>query len=296
MSIFFKNLANVSLLLQRQVSVWVVITVTSMIAVPPAYAWPGGIGGSFKGIIPDTGNVVCKNLTTSETVNIPITPDAGIWDCKEAGLVVNPTDQIKMTINVQGPLKSGLDADSAAESCQAIHKRFPNLLTDVYWVSKGAFPPVQVFCDMATAGGGWQVLFRGDDPSQWSKTFGTPGTGKWGVDKTGVPSTIRQLRFTRVATGAALTIPITADKIYSCSAVNSTYFWNGTNIDAYNGLHLGITNNVSIVKTGYVYVGSPCAHYNHGWGFGHRGWQDDHQGWGWNSKDLGPTVFMISVR
>ena len=270
--------------------------IISVLTVSPAFAVVGGIGGSYNGVIPEAGNILCKNLTTSQEVNIAIVPGARNWDCKEAGLLINPTDEVAMTVDMQGSIRNGLTANTAAGSCQVIHKRFPSLPTGAYWVSKGVLPAVKVYCDMTTAGGGWQVLFRSDDPANWGKTFGVPGIGEWGIDKSGVPVAISQLRFSRVDTGAALTIPITASQIYTCSAVNGTYNWNGSKFNTYNGLHLGIATNTPITKTGYIYVGSPCAHYNRGWGFGHRGWQDDKQGWGWNSVDLGPTVFMISVR
>jgi len=62
-------------------------------------AVPVSVGGSVTGISPN--RVVCKNLTTGQTV--VITDHATSWDCKEAGLLVTPGNIVTQTIT--GPAK-----------------------------------------------------------------------------------------------------------------------------------------------------------------------------------------------
>jgi hypothetical protein len=60
-------------------------------------------GGSVIGISPRTGKVTCRNLTTRKTVKITIPDGVHSWDCERAGLVINPGDEIRMTVTVTGP-------------------------------------------------------------------------------------------------------------------------------------------------------------------------------------------------
>jgi hypothetical protein len=61
------------------------------------------IGGSVTGMSPQTGKVTCRNMTTKKTVRIIIPHGGRSWDCEQAGLIVNPGDEIRMTVTVKGP-------------------------------------------------------------------------------------------------------------------------------------------------------------------------------------------------
>jgi hypothetical protein len=64
---------------------------------------PGGVGGSVTEMSPTTGKVTCRNLTTKKMVKITLPAGVRQWDCEQAGLVVNPGNNIKQTITVTGP-------------------------------------------------------------------------------------------------------------------------------------------------------------------------------------------------
>lgn len=66
--------------------------------VPPAPP----LSGTLKGMIPSTGKVVCKNITTIQSVTIPITKGLRTWNCPDAGLVVNAGDKVQVTTNITG--------------------------------------------------------------------------------------------------------------------------------------------------------------------------------------------------
>ena len=193
-------------------------------------------------------------------------------------------------------IADGLSSGTAAKSCNSIHTGFPDFPSGTYWTTSGLGLPLQVYCDMSTDGGGWLVIYRSSDPGKWGTAFGTPGIGEWGIAAEDLPKDFDQLNFSRAATGDSKTIPITPSKLFSCSAVDAEYFWNGTLNGAYNALHLGISDRGGMGGVGYVVVGAPCNWDRRGWGFGHRAWQDDRQGWGWDSVDLGRTVFAIAIR
>jgi hypothetical protein len=192
----------------------------------------------------------------------------------------------------------GLSADTPAASCLAIHQRDVGAGDGAYWVGRTQGAPVRVYCDMTADGGGWQVLFHGKNPRKWATRFGDPGGEEWGVDETGVPADISELRLKRKDTDQRRIIPMTNAALYDCSAVDDKYIWNGTASESYAAVGLGISTVKSNYPppVGYVLSGMPCNNDHKSFGFGHRAWIDDHQGWGWNSLDLGPTSFQIAVR
>jgi outer membrane protein assembly factor BamB len=61
------------------------------------------VGGAVTGMSPMTGKVTCRNLTTKKNVKITLPVGVRLWDCEQAGLVVNPGDKIKQMITVTGP-------------------------------------------------------------------------------------------------------------------------------------------------------------------------------------------------
>ena len=61
------------------------------------------LGGSVTGMSPTTGRVTCRNLTTKKTVRITMPVGGRSWNCEQAGLVVNPGDEIQQTMTVIGP-------------------------------------------------------------------------------------------------------------------------------------------------------------------------------------------------
>jgi len=63
----------------------------------------GNVGGSVTRMGPTMGRVICRNVTTRETVKIKIPAGVRTWDCEQAGLVVNPGDKIKQLMSVTGP-------------------------------------------------------------------------------------------------------------------------------------------------------------------------------------------------
>jgi|GEM_PF-2548829 len=60
------------------------------------------VGGSVTGMSPTRGTVTCRNVTTMKTVKIEILAGVKTWNCEQAGLVVNPGDEIKQSMSVTG--------------------------------------------------------------------------------------------------------------------------------------------------------------------------------------------------
>lgn len=143
----------------------------------------------------------------------------------------------------------------------------------------------------------WVILFQGSDPSKWGLTSGTPGIGEWSLGPECLPTNVDQLRLTKVEGGESLIIPMSASGVFSCGDVGGGWCWDGTGTFGFNARHVCITTAVEFDRsqTGYVTSWS-CNVDRLTWGFGHRAYLDDRQGWGWNSLDLGPTVFQIAVR
>ncbi len=186
-------------------------------------------------------------------------------------------------------------------SCAQILANHPGALSGVYTVDPdgaGGADPFQVYCDMTTNGGGWAVLFRSTVPSYWGSNFGSPGVGEWSQDFHGVPYPMTELLLSRVATGESITVTgFSSAGLYQCWPGANDTNWNGTVANAFSALHLGVyVANPTSAPTSYVISSEGCRRDQHSWGFGHRAQLNDQQGWGWDSSDLGATVFAIAVR
>jgi hypothetical protein len=61
------------------------------------------LSGFVQGMVPNSGKVVCQNLTTSQSVTITVPKGVRSWNCEDAGLTVNVGDSIKINTNWAGP-------------------------------------------------------------------------------------------------------------------------------------------------------------------------------------------------
>ena len=190
--------------------------------------------------------------------------------------------------------------------CSDILLANPSATDGVYNIDPdgdGGSAPFDVWCDMTTDGGGWTVVFQSSDPSIWRTDNGTPGTGEWShnfyvkrfpMDEV-LLHDLKGHRF-QIVTG------IPSEKLYGCTEGDNGMWWNGNLMNGDSAFHLGVhTSEQKKQPNGYVIVSrltsAPgCLHDLRGWGFGHLAFNDNQQGWGWDSLNLGPTVFAIGVR
>ncbi len=195
--------------------------------------------------------------------------------------------------------------ESAGTSCRDILAANPSATNGVYAIDlegDGGSAPFDVYCDMVTDGGGWTVIFESSDPSIWGHTRGTPGTGEWSQDFLDLNFPMSEILFTDVAGSRFETVTgISSAELYACTEGTNGNIWNGGLVFADGAFHIGVhTNERKNQPNGYVIVsredGGECRHDRRGWGFGHRAFQNDQQGWGWDSVDLGRTVFSIAIR
>ena len=178
-------------------------------------------------------------------------------------------------------------------SCRAILEEDGSAPDGLYWIDLIGEGARQYYCDMED--GGWLVLFNSDDVTHWNSDVGTPGAGNWAHS---VIPPMNEVRLTRMDYGWSVAVEgIDESQLLGCSMGSNGLYWNGTLNNIHNALHLGVANGTAQGQLStYVLVGNPCIINTQSWGFGHRGWVDDQQGYGWDSADLGPTVFRISVR
>jgi hypothetical protein len=162
---------------------------------------------------------------------------------------------------------------------------------------------------MTTDGGGWTVVFESDDPSIWGTFTGIPGTGEWSQDFSGLNFSMNEVLLHDIAGSRAKRVMgITPSDLYRCKEGTNSFWWNGALFFADQAFHLGVhTSDPDDNTVGYVIVSiftnssrpgcEGLADTGHiGWGFGHLSYQNNAQGWGWDSTNLGPTVFAIGIR
>jgi Legume lectin domain len=61
----------------------------------------GGTGTAY-GLQTPQRQVTCRNLTTGQTVSIPLASTSEPWDCEAAGLAVNRGERIREVVTISG--------------------------------------------------------------------------------------------------------------------------------------------------------------------------------------------------
>jgi hypothetical protein len=144
-------------------------------------------------------------------------------------------------------------------------------------------------------GSRWTVLFRSADPSIWDTNIHTPDAFAVSLDQSS--KQISFLRLTRVATGEAIIISMTKDRLKSPAtpvSPKSNVGWEGERHKDWNAYRLGVyektETDMSRGCPQLVMLGK-----TRGWGFGVRYRDGDRQGYGWAGKEIEHCVFEIAV-
>ncbi len=186
-------------------------------------------------------------------------------------------------------------------TCSAVLASNPAAADGVYTIDPDGNEgndPFDVFCDMSTDGGGWTIIFKSSDPAIWKTNSGTPGTGEWSQDFSGIIFPMNELMLYRVIDAQVVNVTgLSSSDLYQCATGTNDRYWNGTLYNIYSALHLGVhTNETKTTPNGYIIVSQGCVSNKLGWGFGHLAFIDNQQGWGWDSTNLESTVFAIGIR
>ena len=143
----------------------------------------------------------------------------------------------------------------------------------------------------------WLSIFHSADPSLWGTTFGTVRAWDVGIWRC---ECAHQHRRASAYTSGHERRPYHPHFLWRSLQLRLRWRRVVLGWDEFVGIRRaasGISSTAGFGgAVGYVITSFSCNIDHQSWGFGHRAYLNDQQGWGWDSYDLGSTVFDISVR
>lgn len=133
--------------------------------------------------------------------------------------------------------------------------------------------------------GRWTVLFRSDDPAQWSSKDAA----------TIAPDNFKYLKLRRPDTGQCVIIPITKDQLAGHHDVSPNHAWHGNNEFSFEAHHLGICDFNKEISEGSIVISAEPENDMCGWGFGHKTNSDDKQYFSWDGEEIPKVILEIAV-
>jgi hypothetical protein len=143
------------------------------------------------------------------------------------------------------------------------------------------------------AEGGWQVVFRSNDPAIWNDDVRT-GPDQFAMALEAVPEGVRYLRLTNTRNKEFVIIEMTNERLRQRKD-DGRYGWEGSNEFIWAAHHLGIYSRLWPPKENptVTVCTNPAVL---GWGFGHRWGPGDVQGYTWAGKSIPKSVFEVAVK
>lgn len=142
--------------------------------------------------------------------------------------------------------------------------------------------------------GDWNVIFRSSDPRIWNSDV-DEGSNRFAIPLSRAPKNIRYLKLSNESGQFVIIRMLNRD--LPKRRESGDIGWMGTNLDKWNGRHLGIYNKRWIDEVrGSVHILPMENKGVRGWGFGNHVKLDDGQSYAWDGKTIKKTVFEISVK
>ena len=142
--------------------------------------------------------------------------------------------------------------------------------------------------------GEWTVIFRSSDPRIWNTNV-DDGENRFAVSLSRVSAGIKFLRL-KIDDERFVIIEMTKRNLGRQSEAGNIG-WVGTNLNKWNGRHLGIYNKRWTDEVrGSVHIWPLQNRGIRGWGFGNHVKLDDGQSYAWGGKTIKKTVFEFSVK
>ena len=140
-------------------------------------------------------NGQCVDGATADAGNTPSDAGPGASDAAtqpaDAGPPLMDAGPTPVDAGAPQPGGDGSSPDQAALSCQELHRAYPNLASDTFYIdpdgNNGPIEPFEVFCGMEYDDGGWtqvaRLFYRAEVWNAWDDPEGEPGSDRrsWGV-------------------------------------------------------------------------------------------------------------------